>query len=44
MNQEKIIVIDFGGQYNQLVAVVSVNAMYTVRSTPTGLRSNRSRQ
>ena len=44
MNQEKIIVIDFGGSTISWLPVVSVNAMYTVRSTPTGLRSNRSRQ
>ena len=31
MNQEKIIVIDFGGQYNQLVAAVSASAAYTVK-------------
>lgn len=33
MDQEKVIVIDFGGQYNQLVGrAVSVNVMYIVRS------------
>ena len=32
MDQEKVIVIDFGGQYNQLVRAVSVNVMYIVRS------------
>ena len=34
MDQEKVIVIDFGGQYNQLVA----------RRTPTGLALSRLRQ
>ncbi len=33
MEQEKVIVIDFGGQYNQLVARrVAENAMFIVRS------------
>ena len=31
MNQEKVIVIDFGGQYNQLVARRVVNVTYIVR-------------
>ena len=36
MDQEKVIVIDFGGQYNQLVALpVSASATCTVRFTHT---------
>ena len=30
MSQEKVIVLDFGGQYNQLIAR-RVNVMYTVK-------------
>ena len=45
MEQEKVIVIDFGGQYNQLVArrVRECN-VYCVRSIPTGHRLRRSRR
>ena len=42
MDQEKVIVIDFGGQYNQLVAR-RVRATYTVRFILTVPTSNRSR-
>lgn len=34
MNREKIIVIDFGGQYNQLEPAVFVNATFTVKYIP----------
>ena len=34
MEQEKVIVIDFGGQYNQLVPDVSESVMYIVKSIP----------
>ena len=44
MDHEKVIVIDFGGQYNQLVRDVSENAMFTVRYIPTRRISRRSRQ
>ena len=41
VNREKIIVIDFGGQYNQLVAR---RAMYIVRSILTELILKRSKK
>ena len=43
MDQEKVIVIDFGGQYNQLVArrVRECNVYCEILTVPT---SNRSRQ
>ncbi len=31
---KKVLVLDFGGQYNLLVAAASVNAAYTARSNP----------
>lgn len=31
MDQEKVIVIDFGGQYTSWLRAVSVNVMYIVR-------------
>lgn len=34
MNQEMILILDFGGQYNQLIAAVSENIMYTAKSCP----------
>ena len=40
MNREKIIVIDFGGQYNQLY----VSAMFIVRSILTELILKRSKK
>lgn len=34
VKRELVIVLDFGGQYNQLVVGVSANVMYIVRSIP----------
>lgn len=43
-SQEKVIVIDFGGQYNQLVArSVSENVTFTVKSIPIEQTSSRSK-
>ena len=42
-SQEKVIVIDFGGQYNQLVQDVSENVTFTVKSIPIEQTSSRSK-
>lgn len=44
MDQEKVIVIDFGGQYNSWLHAASASAMCTVRFILTVPTSNRSRQ
>ena len=36
-NHQFVLIVDFGGQYNQLIAR-RVNAMFTVRSSRTQLR------
>lgn len=43
MQQETVIVLDFGGQYNQLIAAVSVNATFIAKFILTVLTWPKSR-
>ena len=44
MDKEKVIVIDFGGQYNSWLQDVSVNAMYIVKYILTARISRQSKR